>query len=96
MNFFQHKMIKSGFFRYYNVPIDMKSFPGNKISFQRHQFDTITGQSRHFAVVKDEHIPSMLENCRNIGSDKVLSFTHSNNERTRKSYSKFYAAAIFG
>ncbi|MNQ95315.1 hypothetical protein D3C85_1108690 [compost metagenome] len=31
IDFFQHKMIKSSFFRRNNIPIDMEHFPGNKI-----------------------------------------------------------------
>ncbi|MMZ67751.1 hypothetical protein D1872_303690 [compost metagenome] len=86
MDFLQHEMVISAFFCGDGIPIDRNHFPRNKIPLNGHQFDSVFGQYSHFPVIQNIHIPRIVQNCRDIGTDKVLPFAQTDDQRARLTY----------
>ncbi|MNM63943.1 hypothetical protein D3C81_753190 [compost metagenome] len=96
VDLFQHEMIETAFFRGHGVPIDTNHFPRNKVPFDRHQFDSILRQYRHFTVIQNIHVPRIIQQSRNVGADKVLAFTETDNERASLTNRNQFLGFILG
>ena len=79
VNFFQHEMFKTAFFSSFCIPVNFKYFFVNGSAINILNPYAVFSNGSNFAIAHDESTTSMINDCRNVGSDKVFTFTQANN-----------------
>ena len=74
-------MAVSFFFRSVRIPSHMEDFTLHRISLFIIYFDFICGHDDHFAVFDQINFFAVFHQCRNIGSNEILAFADSCNQR---------------
>ena len=80
VNFFQHEMFKATFFCSFCIPIYFKYFFVNGSAFNILNPHAVFSNGSDFAIAHNKGTTGVVDDCRNIGSNKVFTFTQANNQ----------------
>ena len=81
MNFFQHKVFITAFFCCFRIPVNVKYFFINWITFTVKYRYSIASNDSHFTIAQDVCITCVVNNSWNIGSNEVFPFAEADNQR---------------
>ena len=81
VNFFQHEMFKTAFFSSFCIPVNFKYFFVNGSTINILNPYAVFSNSSNFAIAHNKSTTSVVNDCRDIGSDKVFTFAQANNQR---------------
>ena len=73
-------MFKAAFFCSFCIPIYFKYFFVNGSAFNILNPYTVFSNGSDFAIAHDKGTTGVVDDCRNIGSNKVFTFTQANNQ----------------
>ena len=81
IDFLQHEMLKAAFFRCFGIPVNDKHLLADGSAVDILHPNTVCRYRSDFAVTHDKGTARMVDNCRNIGSDKVFTLAQADNQR---------------
>ena len=81
VNFFQHEMFETAFFSSFCIPVNFKYFFVNGSAINILNPNAVFSNGSNFAITHNESTTSVVNDCRNIGSDEVFTFAQANNQR---------------
>ena len=81
MDLFEHEVLIAALFRCLGIPCDLKHLLRNRRPEMIRHLDRILADHCHFSVTEDICTTCLGNDGRNIGGDKVLPLTKSNDKR---------------
>ena len=79
-------MSETALFDHVEVPVDLLDLFTHRYVICRLCFKFVLPDGHHFFVVQINHLLGVLENCRHVGSEKVLVFGDTDDQRTSVAY----------
>ena len=81
INFLQHEMLKAALFRCFRIPVYNKHLLADGSAVDILHPHAICSYCSNLTIAHDKGTTRMVDNRRDVGSDKVLAFTQTNNQR---------------
>src|SRR5947209_8333860 len=84
-DFFLHEMLVAALFGHDGIPRDMVRYPLDGLAVVIHYANSIPGEYRDIAILKEKHIARMLQQRRNIAGHEIFSVAQANHRWRPKS-----------
>ena len=81
INLLQHKMLKAALFRSLCVPVDLEHLLAYRRAVDILHPNVVSRHRRNFAIAHNKGAARMIDNRRNIRSDKILTLAQADNQR---------------
>ena len=81
INFLEHEVVKTTLLRLLHIPVGMTQFPGDRGEIAVIDSDVLRGNFHDIAVFQNIVVLGILQRCRDVRKDKVLTLSYSCNQR---------------